>query len=174
MDGTLVGSRVAAVFLARMAEGIEPIKRFVESYQRHAAGVDHDLVVLYKGFDNQAALNEARSALATLSHVRIEVPDSGFDVGSYLLAAERLDHDYLFFANTFTEIASNGWLAYLHRAVSAPGVGLAGAMGSYENLYSSMALVQKVIWLCNDVAIGYDERIAHYYDFIVDAHCGIW
>jgi hypothetical protein len=157
-----------------MAEGMEPINRFVASYGRHAAGVDHDLVVIYKGFNDQARLNEARSALAAVPHAGFEMSDSGFDIGAYLGAAGQLDHDYVFFANTFTEIASDGWLACLHEAACVPGVGLAGAMGSYESLYSTMALTHKIIWLCNDAAIGYDDRIAHYYDFIVDAHCRLW
>ena len=49
-----------------------------------------------------------------------------------------------------------------------------GATGSYESLYDSVGLHQKVVCLCNGFKINYDYQIAHYYDFIVDRHCQDW
>ena len=168
------GHRVAAVYLARMAEGLEPLRRFADSYGKHAAGVEHDLVVIYKGFDQVGRLEAARAVFASLPHVGIEVDDSGFDIGPYLEAARRLEHDYLCFMNTFTELGADGWLGSLYREAQAPGTGIAGAMGSYESLVVSSCVIHKVLWLCNIAAIAYDPNLAYYYDYVINDHCKIW
>ena len=41
----------AVVYLARRKEGLEPLRRFVDTYGKTAAGVPHDLIVIYKGFE---------------------------------------------------------------------------------------------------------------------------
>src|SRR4051794_35101251 len=110
--------RIGVVYLARMAEGIAPLERFAESYVKYPAGVAHDLVVLYKGYENAAELHAAKSIFAATPHIGVELPDTGFDIGAYLSAAHLLDHDYLCFVNTFTEIAAEEWLASLYRAVA--------------------------------------------------------
>ena len=157
-----------------MAEGVAPLQKFVASYVRNPAGIAHELVVIYKGYDKAKNLDAAKSAFALLPHIGIEVSDDGFDVNAYLAAARRLDHDYVCFLNTFTEIASRRWLSMLYQYAASPRVGIVGAMGSYESLYDSYALIHKVIWLCNDIRISRDERIAQYYDFVIDKHCKAW
>ena len=166
--------RVAAIYLARMAEGLEPLQRFVRSYALHAAGVRHDLVVIYKGFDQIGRLETAKGVLSVLPHAGIEVSDAGFDIGAYLQAASALDHDYACFMNTFTEIEADGWLEKLYTHASSPGIGIVGAMGSYESLRDSSCLIHKVLWLCNEAAVPYNERIAHYYSYIVSDNCVVW
>lgn len=167
-------SRVAIAYLARHAEGIAPLRRFVASYARHSPGIEHDLVVIYKGFGQTGSLESARSIFAPLPHVGIELADAGFDIGAYLAAAARLNHEYLCFVNTFTEVAAGGWLGHLYRSAASPGVGIAGATGSYESLHSSLKLANKLRWLCNEVRIGYDERLVYYHDFVVALACPTW
>ena len=166
--------RIALVYLARHAEGLAPLRRFVESYARHPAGIEHDLVIVYKGFERDSALEAARSTFAPLTHVAIEVGDAGFDIGAYLTAAAKLQHEYLCFANTFVEIAADGWLGHLHRNAALPDVGIVGATGSYESLKSTQKLIQKVRWLCNEARVAYDPRLVLYYDHIVELGCRIW
>ena len=166
--------RIALAYLARHAEGAAPLRRFVESHTRHPPGIEHELVVIYKGFRQAGSLDAARSIFASLPHVGIEVADSGFDIGAYLTAAARLDHEFLCFVNTFTEITAGGWLGHLYRNAMSADVGIAGATGSYESLKSSLKLANKLRWLCNEARIGYDERLVHYYDFIVGAACRPW
>jgi hypothetical protein len=160
--------KVAVVYLARWAEGVNAFRRFADTYRRHQAGMPHDLVVIYKGCDQVSQLNEARAAFAKLPHVGIELDDSGFDIGAYFAAARQLEHEFLCFLNTFTELEVDGWLALLHRYASMPNVGMAGAMGSYESLIDSVALMTKVVWYWNAGSTRHDERIAHYYDSVVD------
>lgn len=166
--------RIALVYLARHAEGTAPLHRFKDSYTRHAAGIEHELVVIYKGFRQTSSLDSSRSIFASLPHVGIEIADTGFDIGAYLVTAAKVNHEYLCFVNTFTEIAAGGWLGHLYRCAALPGVGIAGATGSYESLKSSLELTNKLRWLCNEVRIGYDERLVYYYDFIVGLACPTW
>src|SRR5665213_1673531 len=50
-------SAPCVVHLVRAANGIEPFRAFLESYVRHPAGLQHELVLLFKGFssDREAA-----------------------------------------------------------------------------------------------------------------------
>ena len=158
---------VAAVFLARRAEGEAPLRSFVESYRRHPAGIEHDLVVIYKGFDGP-------HDRLPVPHHGIEVSDAGLDIGAYLTAARQLPHRYVCFLNTFAEIAADGWLAALHRFASEPGVGVAGAMGSLESLQTTLKLSHKVRWLCNDAHVPYNEALDRYFEFVTAVACKRW
>lgn len=165
---------LAAVYLARKAEGLDAYRQFLASYLRHPAGVDHELIVIYKGFEQAAGLAAARAVFAEVRHVGIEVDDDGFDIGAYLKVARRVDHGYMCFLNTFTSIVADGWLAAMHRHVIEPRVGVVGPMGSYESLYDSVGIINKVQWLCNERGLEYNPMIAYYYDFIVNDHCRVW
>lgn len=160
-------SPVAVVYLARNAEGIASFSRFRDSYTRHAAGLPHKLVVLYKGFDQRAQLNRAREVFSGLAHSGIEISDAEFDIGSYLEACRRLSERHVTFLNTHSEILGSGWLATLHNQVSRAGVGLVGATGSYESIADSVSLFRKVLWECTGSGNYYDQRLAYYYDFIL-------
>ena len=41
---------IGVVYLLRQAEGLEAPRRFIASYRRWPAGLQHLLIVLYKGF----------------------------------------------------------------------------------------------------------------------------
>lgn len=166
--------RVAVVYLARKAEGGAPLRRFVDSYLRHPAQIKHDVVVIYKGFEQSKDLADAREVLGAIPHTGIEVTDAGFDIGAYLVAAQQLQHEYLCFVNTFTEVAADSWLQSLYRYASLPTVGVAGAMGSYESLHSTLKLSHKVRWLCNEAAIKYNGQLDHYFDFVIAVACRAW
>jgi hypothetical protein len=154
---------IAVVYLARHADGSEAFRRFEASYRRHSSGIPHDLVVIYKGFAQQGSLQEARNAFRHQPHQGVELADVGFDIGSYLECAKRLKHDFVCFLNTHTEIAAPRWLAHLHSHASRNGVGVAGAMGSYESLRQSWELIQKFFWLFYVKGLPLDEHAAKYY-----------
>jgi hypothetical protein len=166
--------KVAVVYLARAAEGAAAFRRFAESYRNHPAAMPHELVVVYKGFDQVSQLREARTVFAGIPHRGIEVDDSGFDIGSYLTVARKLDHHLVCFLNTHTELQAAGWLALLHRHASKPNVGIAGAMGSFESLSESFRLITNIIWLCNHGSIDEPKRLIEYYDFVIGLHCQDW
>jgi len=158
---------LAVAYLARRAEGLEPIRRFVESYRRNPAGVPHQLVVIFKGYATAEDLAGARAALGDLPYDAIRLDDTGYDIGAYIAAARQIETDRVCFLNTFSEILAPGWLASLDRHGRQTGVGIVGATGSYESLYSSMVLISKVIWLSETRGHGVDERLARHFRWML-------
>jgi hypothetical protein len=165
---------IAVLYLARCAEGLEPLRKFHDSYLRHPAGIAHDLVVLYKGFTDQESQTEARAVFADTPHIALELQDEGFDIGAYLVAASQIEHDYVCCINTFTEINADGWLAALYHHASQPDVGIAGATASYESMHQSIQLLDRVVWLCREDRIPYDPHLSAHFDFILDQQCPAW
>jgi hypothetical protein len=136
---------VAAVHLVRKTNGLEPLRRFIDSYRRYDAGIEHDLVFILKGFERDAERASYRALLGSLGHRTVELPDSGYDITSYWLTGARLEHPHFCFLNSFSVILAAGWLGKLYRAAIRPGVGLAGATGSYQSFYpSSLASYMEV------------------------------
>ena len=128
---------VGVIYLYRFAEGEHPVLRFLESYRRHPAGIDHDLYVVFKGFPDQASLAAGRALFAEIPFTSIELDDSGYDIGSYLRAAKIASNRRLIFLNTFSQIVGNDWLRCFDRAFKMNNVGLVGATGSWQANTSS-------------------------------------
>ncbi|EIG62334.1 hypothetical protein Bra1253DRAFT_07251 [Bradyrhizobium sp. WSM1253] len=45
-----VQPKIAVVYLARCAEGVARVSKFIDSYKRRPVGIAHDLVIVWKGF----------------------------------------------------------------------------------------------------------------------------
>lgn len=159
--------RLGVVYLARAADGILALEKFTASYARHDAGVEHELIVIYKGFTDVGGLEGARHAFAGIAHRGIELDDTGFDIGSYLAASERLAHDNLCFLNTHTEILSGGWLGVLAAHGGRDAVGIVGAMGSYESLRSSVRMMEAAIAACCRPRARPTPELVGFYDFLL-------
>ena len=128
---------VAVIYLFRFAEGESPVSRFLESYSKYPAGIDHDFYVVFKGFPDQAALAAGRALFANVPFTPIELDDSGYDLGSYLNAAKIVSNSHLIFLNTFSQICGENWLGYFDGALRIPDIGLVGATGSWQANTSS-------------------------------------
>jgi hypothetical protein len=136
---------IGVVHLVWAPLGPEPLREFLRSYHAHAAGAAHELVVVLNGLERNrsgerdgAAEASARRAalLAELQHtehrlVILERPT--LDLPAYGLVAGQLGHERLCFLNSYSVILAEGWLARLASALDDPGVGLAGATGSWES-----------------------------------------
>jgi hypothetical protein len=122
---------VGVVYLYRFFDGERPVRRFLETYRGHPAGVDHDLHVIFKGFPDQQSLARGRALFTDIPIRSIELDDFGYDVGCYLKAAKVLLSRRLLFLNTFSEILADKWLEHFDRALDRPGTGLVGATGSW-------------------------------------------
>lgn len=107
---------------------------FCRSYRRFAAGSDHKLHVILKGFANAVELEQARRDLrAELeSFEEIFLPDVGFDLGAYRSAAIRTDGDFICCLNGSSVILGEYWLQKLVNNLVREGIGLVGCTGSYE------------------------------------------
>ncbi len=101
----------------------------MDSYEAHDAGVEHDLVLLLKGFEHRSATASYRERAGAPETV--EVTDRGSDLTAYKEATRRLTHDRVCFLNSFSELAAPEWLAHLEAALRPLGVGAAGATGSW-------------------------------------------
>ena len=128
---------VGVVYLYRFAEGEYPVRRFIQSYREHSAGLAHDFHVIFKGFQDKSHLRHAQSLFVDIPTKAIVLADIGFDLGSYVQAAKAVGNKRLIFFNTFSQILTDDWLAHFSRALSLPGVGLAGATGSWHANTSS-------------------------------------
>jgi hypothetical protein len=162
------------VYLARCEEGRDAFSRFIQSYNRSPAGCDHDLIIIYKGFTQRKDLLQARAVFGGVPHIGVELDDVGFDIGSYAETSRRVHDKYLVFLNSFTELVSPGWLAKMSAHAERDGVGITGAMGSYESLFNSVGLINQVIKSCNRTGMPYDRTVHKYWDFIISKHCRGW
>lgn len=126
-------ANTGVVYLYRFAEGDAAVRRFLDGYQRHSPGVEHDLHVILKGFPSRDALSSARALLRSVPVNIIELNDGGYDIGSYFAAAKTVINPQLLFLNTFSEILADNWVAHFDRALAVPGVGLVGATGSWQS-----------------------------------------
>lgn len=124
-------AEVCVVHLARHANGIEPFARFVGSYRAHPAGVEHELAIVLKGFPDRETSEPYRQLAGQLCMHWLEVPDDGFDLGSYVRAAGLLGHRRLAFLNSFSAIRAGRWLEQLCSLADGPQVGAVGASGSW-------------------------------------------
>jgi hypothetical protein len=165
---------IAIIYLARSAEGIDAIQRFAASYATSSPGIDHDLVIICKGYQNDAAVRDVRRLFWQPSRI-ISIPDDGFDIGAYITAATQLQHDHLVFLNTFSEIvAPNNWLARIEDLLQMPGVGIVGTMGSYESIRDTVDLVAKASWLCLAQGLPFNKRLAAHFEVIFQIYAKEW
>jgi hypothetical protein len=130
-------AEIAIIHLVRAGTGASVLAEFVDSYLRHSAGHDHNLVFLLKGFPRNLP-GDVSAILDRSPHSRIVCPDNGFDIGSYYYAAERVTERVVMFLNSFSTIQGDSWLLKLVQASSEPGVGLVGASGSWESMVSTL------------------------------------
>lgn len=128
--------RIGVVHIALRSYGVAPFRSFLESYWAYAAGRDHDVIIVLKGFDDasQAApfLSELRSLRCTIDYQ----PDGGFDIGSYYTVMRSHVRDAYCLFNSRSRILGDDWLAKLCAPIDRPEVGVAGATGSYESLFT--------------------------------------
>jgi hypothetical protein len=130
-------SRIAVVHLVRAKNGIEPLRRFLDSYSLLSPGIPHDLLIIYKGFRGRIP-PEFAAALSATPHREIHSGDIGYDIAPYFHAARIPDYDFLCFLNSFSVILDQNWLLKLYSHASREGVGIAGATGSWESVYSDL------------------------------------
>lgn len=148
-----MNSNIAVFYLAR--QGSEPaekdflaVQSFIESYRRHDAGVPHQLIIIAKGYSKAGEIAALRAILADTPHsIHVVSDDIGMDIHAYKHAAKHFSFSHACFINTFTEIRADRWLEKLYLNLSKPGVGMVGASGSFESLYDSCKVLEKVNWL---------------------------
>ena len=92
----------------------------------------HELVVIFKGFASEGALDEARAAMSGAAFREVHTRDETFDIGAYADAILRVSWERAAFLNTGSEPIASNWLGKLNAALELPGMGLVGASGSFQ------------------------------------------
>lgn len=118
---------IALLHLVRHGNDPALFAAFRDAYRRHDAGASHRLVILLKGFP------QAHGFAAGLPAELLVLPDDGQDLLAYRRAAAALHAETICCTNSYARPDAAGWLAHLARALDAPGVGIAGASGSWES-----------------------------------------
>ena len=134
---------ICVVHLVRACNGIEPLKRFLTSYKYYSAGLEHDLFFILKGFGENEILPDIEALLNQYEHQRINIPDEGYDICSYMAAAQLLENKFLCFFNSFSEILGDSWLEKIYRHVSTKECGMVSATGSWESQYTNFLLITR-------------------------------
>ena len=101
----------------------------------HPPGVDHELLLAVKGFDTPAdaepSLTSARNRGLDPGHIHL--PDDGMDLTAYARVVSAVPAERYCFVNSYSRAVADSWLSHLSSALEQPGVGLAGATGSWAS-----------------------------------------
>jgi hypothetical protein len=118
--------------------GTGPLRRFLESYDRYAAGVEHRLLILLNGFGRDQDLAPWRQCLESVTHETLMVQGPALDLDAYMQAVDRVPAAYYCFLNSHSVILQERWLELMMSVAAAPSVGAVGASGSWGSQYSHM------------------------------------
>ncbi|HST69297.1 MAG TPA: hypothetical protein VLI94_06540 [Solirubrobacterales bacterium] len=118
------------VHLCWMPYGLEPPRRFLESYRAHEAGAPHRLLVVFAGAEIEDR-GPWHRLFDAVDHERLDFGD-GIDLDHYRAAVDRFEAERYCFLNTESVVLVDDWLGRMARALAEPGVGVVGATGSYE------------------------------------------
>ena len=129
---------ICVVHLVREKNGLAPLKSFLESYNSNPAGIDHDLLIIFKGFTSNQRTSEYKQLLINIPHHSMHTNDFGYDIRAYIQAVKGSDYKYYMFLNSFSTILHRDWLLKMYRHITQDSVGLVGATGSYESPYSNV------------------------------------
>jgi hypothetical protein len=129
---------ICVAHLVRAANGIQPLHRFLESYSRNPGGIEHDLLLIFKGFRKKELPAQYRQLLGAYPHETLFVEDRGYDVLPYFVAADTYNHPFFCFLNSFSLILDEHWLRKMYTHVTEDGVGIVGATGSCESMYTDL------------------------------------
>lgn len=125
-------SEISVVHLAYVPYGTELFEKFLHSYARHQAGIEHQLVILFNGFDRESEIEPFLKIIDAfgIDYETILSPEK-YDISSYFYAAKNLDSEYLLFLNSFSVILADDWLRIYYAAMQKqPDVGVIGATGA--------------------------------------------
>jgi hypothetical protein len=135
---------ICVVHLVRAKNGVEPLQRFLESYARNQGGVEHDLLLVFKGFRNKELPPPYQQLLGVYPHEALFVDDRGYDIIPYSIATKKYDYRYFCFLNSFSSILDRDWLKKIYDPATKKGVGLVGATGSHQSIYTDLLRSRKI------------------------------
>lgn len=139
-------AEVAVLYLVRKGNDPDMLKRFLSAYKKHMPKVSHDLIIIWKNFDN--TIDEIHNEIIKkVNRVDLFVPDDGYDIESYRLAINIIEYKYICFLNSHSEPICDEWLDNMHSVLSKKNVGLVGCTGSWQSHHSLFLGVLKHVIL---------------------------
>ncbi len=135
------GVNTSVIYLAWLPYGIDHFKKFVASYNRFAAGCNHQLVIAFNGVDLTHA-NPPEEYLAYLEGMGGKADKcfyykQGQDLEVYRQVAGEIQTEYMLFLNSYSILQAEHWLKHYVDNFDA-GVGIIGASASCQSYYSSV------------------------------------
>lgn len=133
---------IGVIYLVRRDEDDhESFHRFLSSYQRHMAGVEHRLILVFKGgsFTIPKLAFQVDFEASTLV-------DTGYYMEAFYEAAKRTSCHTLCFLNSKSEILCDNWLKLLTDPLNDPAIGLVGSTGSWESFAATGNPLKRLFW----------------------------
>lgn len=127
---------ISVIHLVFKPFGFDAFDAFMNSYEAHPGGRNHQLIVLLKGFANEGETVEYRKRLSGHPCICHRVASKGYDLASYMHAVREHPSDYYGFFNSRSVLLGNDWLDKLYGTARYRSVGVAGATASYESKYT--------------------------------------
>lgn len=129
--------KIDVVYLAYFNENagykMDIVEDFLNSYKKFDAGIEHSLVIATKNCSSKEIYNKLFIFAQENNAQILDVPNTGWDIGTYFRAANNLNSDYILFLGSTSIILSENWLEKIYKPfISDEKVQLAGAMGSWE------------------------------------------
>lgn len=132
---TSVVMKPLVVYLIRPGDGFRSFRRFVESYRRFPEPLDHDMLVIFKGFASRPHRAAYYQELAGLRFLEMEKIDFGQDIGSFHLALRRFAYSHYLFLGAHCQIMAEGYLTkMMHCLNTCPKAALVGPAGFCTSL----------------------------------------
>jgi hypothetical protein len=151
MSSTEPKSQLAVVHLVWMPFGPDPLRSFIESYLKHPAGCEHDLVILFNGTSHQEDASAYHSLLREAAVVyESHYLSSGMDIEAYYWIADRLPHRYILFLNSYSRLRAGQWGKYYLEAIGNNAAGAVSATGSWQSYYSTVFMANRFGWERNE------------------------
>jgi hypothetical protein len=154
--------RIGLVHLVWAPLGADALAGFLDSCRRHPPGVDHELAIVFNGFGHPRELAAHRALLEEVEYRELLLDAPVQDLLAYAQAADRLEHERLFFANSYSRCLVDDWLAPLDLHASRAHVGLVGVTGTFESQLQGAARGgepgQSLLWLRRRLAVRRARR----------------
>jgi hypothetical protein len=129
---------VCVVHLVWKPLGVETFRRFLSSYQLNTGGLNHQLLVVFNGFEDGKGLDAYQELLEGVSYQPLILSRRSQDIPAYFAAARGVSSDLICFLNSYSVVLDESWLMKLYTHIERDDVGLVGATGSYQSLYCSV------------------------------------
>jgi len=128
---------LSVIFLMWIPYGQDYLISFIESYLKFESGVEHNLVILFNGSKDPAAINPYLDFLKSkkIDHSYLEL-ETGQDIAAYRWAASQLDSEYVLFFNTYSQIQHDNWGRNYLNSIKKDNIGCVGATGSWMSWFS--------------------------------------